>query len=47
MLIWIYLRYLGSYFDSKPELKDRKEDLIKKTLLLVEEQQTQETEDAQ
>ncbi len=37
---------LGSYFDSKPELKDRKEDLIKKAMLLVEEQQTQDTEGA-
>ena len=33
-----------SYFDSKPELKDRKEDLIKKTMQLVEENQNQETE---
>jgi exonuclease SbcD len=37
---------LGSYFDSKPELKDRKEDLIKKAMLLVEEQQTHDTEGA-
>lgn len=35
---------LTLYFDSKPELKDRKDDLIKKTLLLIEEQQNQETE---
>lgn len=33
---------LSSYFDSKPELKDRKEDLIKKTMQLVEENQNQE-----
>lgn len=37
---------LASYFDSKPELKDRKDDLIKKTLLLMEEQQTEETDGA-
>jgi len=37
---------LSSYFDSKPELKDRKEDLIKKTMQLVEEQQIQDAQDA-
>ena len=36
---------LSSYFDSKPELKDRKEDLIKKTLQLMQENQDQECDD--
>ncbi|MDP3889331.1 MAG: exonuclease subunit SbcD [bacterium] len=32
---------LGAYFDTKPELKEKKDDLIQKTLLLAQEQQEQ------
>ncbi len=35
---------LGVYFDSKPELKDKKDDLIKKTLLLLEEESSKQVE---
>ena len=35
---------LNTYFDTKPELKDRKELLIEKTLMLLEEQSSQEQE---
>lgn len=34
---------LGAYFDGKPELQDKREDLISKALSLVEEQQEKET----
>lgn len=33
---------LEAYFDTKPELKDRKSDLIEKTLALAQEDETQE-----
>jgi exonuclease SbcD len=34
---------LGAYFDAKPELKVKKQNLIDKALLLLEEQEQQET----
>jgi exonuclease SbcD len=36
---------LSAYFDTKPELKERKKDLIEKTLLLAQELQDQDSEE--
>jgi exonuclease SbcD len=35
---------LGTYFDSKPELKDKKDNLIKKTMLLLDEYENEQEE---